>query len=177
MQKTLIFLLCIIFLVCALSANTYAALKDTIRFPSEDGLMVTADLYIEENDKSAPFIILYHQAGWSRGEYSEIAPRLNKLGFNCMEVDLRSGGKVNGVRNHTAHRARQKKKNTSYEHALPDMLRAIELDAGNARAWKVLGDCQDKDKAIVAYRRALELDPSYTAAREALQKRQSEDGN
>jgi len=56
-------------------------------------------------------------------------------------------------------------------------LRAIELDAGNFRAWKALGDCQDKDKAIVAYRRALELDPSYTAAREALQKRQSEDGD
>ena len=63
------------------------------------------------------------------------------------------------------------------QQATRELLRAIELDAGNARAWKVLGDCQDKDKAIVAYRRALELDPSYTAAREALQKRQSEDGN
>ncbi len=63
------------------------------------------------------------------------------------------------------------------QQATRELLRAIELDAGNFRAWKALGDCQDKDKAIVAYRRALEPDPSYTAAREALQKRQSEDGD
>jgi dienelactone hydrolase len=166
MQKTLISLLCTIFLLCSLSANTYAALKDTIRFPSEDGLMVTADLYIEENDKSAPFIILYHQAGWSRGEYAEIAPRLNALGFNCIAVDLRSGGKINGVRNHTAHRARQKKKNTSYEHALPDMLRAIELvkkqlSSGKVILWgssysaslalKIAGDWPDLVDGVLAF--------------------------
>ena len=96
MQKILISFLCIAVLVCVLPVSTYAALKDTIRFPSEDGLMVTADLYIEKNEKDAPFIILYHQAGWSRGEYAQIAPRLNALGFNCLAVDLRSGGKVNG---------------------------------------------------------------------------------
>lgn len=63
------------------------------------------------------------------------------------------------------------------QQATRELLRAIELDAGNARAWKTLGDCHRKDKAIVAYRRALELDPSYTAARQALEKRQSEDGD
>jgi len=166
MQKTLISIVCVIFLVCALSANTYAALVDTIRFPSEDGLMVTADLYIEQNNKSAPFIILYHQAGWSRGEYTEIAPRLNKLGFNCMAVDLRSGGMVNGVRNHTAVRAKQQQKKTSYEHALPDMLRAIELvrkqlSSGKVILWgssysaslvlKIAGDWPDLVDGVLAF--------------------------
>lgn len=69
----------------------------TITFPSKDGLTLTADLYIM-HDKSAPFIVLFHQARWSRGEYEEIAPRLNMMGFNCMAVDLRSGGQVNGVK-------------------------------------------------------------------------------
>ena len=62
MQKTLISIVCAVFLVCVLSASTYAALKDTIRFPSEDGLMVTADLYIEKNDTNASFSTI-KQAG------------------------------------------------------------------------------------------------------------------
>ena len=37
--------------------------------------MEQADLYIA-HDASAPFILLFHQAGWSRGEYLEIAPKL-----------------------------------------------------------------------------------------------------
>ena len=166
MQKTLTSFLCTTVLTCVLSTSTSAAIKDTIRFPSEDGLMVTADLYIENDDKNAPFIILYHQAGWSRGEYAEIVPRLNTLGFNCIAVDLRSGGKINGVRNHTAHRAKQKNKNTSYEHALPDMLRAIELvkkqlSSGKVILWgssysaslalKIAGDWPDLVDGVLAF--------------------------
>lgn len=158
--------MCITVLVCVLSTSTSAALKDTIRFPSEDGLMVTADLYIKKNDTTAPFIILYHQAGWSRGEYAEIAPRLNTLGFNCMAVDLRSGGKVNGVRNHTALRATTQHKKTSYEHALPDMLRAIEMvkkqfASGTVILWgssysaslalKIAGDWPDLVDGVLAF--------------------------
>ena len=42
-----------------------------IVFNSEDGLEITADLYLK-NDESTPFIVLCHQAGGSRGEYQEI---------------------------------------------------------------------------------------------------------
>lgn len=59
------------------------------------------------------------------------------------------------------------------EQATGELLHAIKLDAGNSRAWKALGDCRDSDEAIVAYRRALELDPSYIAARQALEKYES----
>ena len=45
---------------------------EKVTFKAADGLEVVADLYMI-HEKSAPFIILFHQANWSRGEYMEIA--------------------------------------------------------------------------------------------------------
>ncbi len=103
-----------------------AAVKavETFTFASEDGLPITADLYLQ-HAKDAPFIVLFHQAGWSRGEYQEIAPRLVELGFNCMAVDQRSGGAINGVVNRTKKAAVAKKLQTRYIDALPDMRAAL----------------------------------------------------
>ncbi|HEY4787814.1 MAG TPA: dienelactone hydrolase family protein [Bacteroidales bacterium] len=98
--------------------------QQTVTFPSSDGLPVTADLYMQ--DKSMPYIILYHQANFSRGEYKETAPKLMKLGYNCLAVDLRSGKEVNYIRNETAERAREKNLPTEYLDAEKDMLSAIE---------------------------------------------------
>ncbi len=109
--------------------NTKAVAKvriETIQFPAEDGLLVTADLYQWHSD-DAPFIVLFHQAGWSRGEYKEIAPKLGKLGYNCMAVDQRSGKAVNEVSNETAKLAKSKKLDTAYLDALPDMRAALRL--------------------------------------------------
>ena len=47
------------------------------------------------------YYVLFHQAKYSRGEYFEVAPKLNKMGFNCLAVDLRSGGEINGIPNKT----------------------------------------------------------------------------
>lgn len=99
--------------------------QQTITFPSSDGLSVTASLYVQ--DKSFPFIILFHQANYSRGEYIETAPRLMKLGYNCLAVDLRSGKEVNFIQNETATRAREKILSTNYLDAEKDMLAAIEF--------------------------------------------------
>ena len=99
--------------------------KETITFPSLDGLQITADTYINDTADNKPLIVLFHQAGWSRGEYLEIAPKLNKLGFNVLAVDLRSGKAVNGVTNQTAKRARKAGKKTRYIDALPDMEAAL----------------------------------------------------
>lgn len=111
----------------------------TITFPSGDELPVTADVYLA-HDRTAPFIVLFHQAGWSRGEYREIAPKLNAMGFNCMAVDQRSGGSVNGVTNETAAAARKKKAGTGYVDALPDIRAALayarsEYARGKLIAW------------------------------------------
>ena len=97
---------------------------ETVEFPSGDGLEITADLYAS-HPPNAPFIVLFHQAGWSRGEYRETAPRLNTLGFNCMAVDQRSGKTINGVTNMTAQKATTQGLATQFTDAIPDMLAAI----------------------------------------------------
>jgi dienelactone hydrolase len=76
----------------------------TITFRSADSLPITADLYAPLPPTS-PFIVLFHQAEASRGEYREIAPKLVAMGFNCMAVDQRAGDATNGVPNETAKRA------------------------------------------------------------------------
>ena len=98
---------------------------EKVTFKSEDGVDVVADLYIIHPD-TVPFIILFHQAGWSRGEYLEIAPQLNNLGYNCMAVDQRSGKGVNNVENETFVSARKLMKETKYSDALPDIAAAVK---------------------------------------------------
>ena len=65
--------------------------------------MVTADLYPGQPDD--PYMLLFHEEGSSRGEFREIAPRLVKMGYNCLAVDLRTGRESNYVSNETARRA------------------------------------------------------------------------
>ncbi|MCF6171905.1 MAG: alpha/beta hydrolase [Bacteroidales bacterium] len=91
-----------------------------LTFKSLDDLTITADLYMTA-DAGAPFIILYHQARYSRGEYLEIAPKLNTLGFNCLALDQRSGDAVNGIINETHAEAVKKGLPTEYLDALPDL--------------------------------------------------------
>lgn len=110
-----------------------------VTFPSKDGLQITADAYMVGKNK--PLVVLFHQAGWSRGEYLEIAPKLNKLGFNALAVDLRSGKAVNGVVNQTAKTAQKADKGMRYVDALPDM------EAALLYARKLAG----KDAKIIAW--------------------------
>lgn len=97
----------------------------TLSFAAEDGVIITADLYVVHEDKNTPFIVLFHQAGFSRGEYREIAPRLNKLGFNVMAIDQRSGDGINGVENETVMDALNRDKEIEYIDALTDINSAL----------------------------------------------------
>ena len=108
----------ILFFVLGLSSLCMFAQK-TIDFPSKDGLQITADYY--ETKGSETFILLFHQAGWSRGEYKEIAPKLNALGYSCLAIDQRSGGAVNSVTNQTNQRAVAAGKETKYLDAFQDI--------------------------------------------------------
>lgn len=138
---------------------------ETIRYKSSDGLEIAADLYIK-HPKTAPFIVLFHQASWSRGEYREIAPRLNSLGFNCMAVDLRSGGSINDVSNITRQNAMKTMKSTTFADVIPDMMASLDyakkhLAEGKILIWgsshsaalalKLAGDHKDKINAVVAF--------------------------
>ncbi len=110
---------------------------ETITFPSGDGLMITADLY-QPHPKTAPFLLLFHRASWSRGEYREIAPKLTELGFNCLAIDQRSGKGVQNVTNETAEQAEKKGLPTTYLDALQDMEAAFLHTQKNLAQGKLL---------------------------------------
>lgn len=96
----------------------------TITFPAADSLPLTADVYAPL-PPTAPFIVLFHQAGASRGEYRAIAPKLVAMGFNCMAVDQRSGDAVNGVRNQSAREAASRHQPVSMLSARQDLEAAL----------------------------------------------------
>jgi dienelactone hydrolase len=148
------------------SFHVHAGEHKTITFSSEDGLLITADVYAPRADPQTPVIVLFHQAGSSRGEYSEIAPRLNALGFNCLAVDQRSGDESRGIVNETAKRARDKGLDTHYNHALPDIITALryarqQLTEGKVISWgssysaalvlKLAGDRPELADASIAF--------------------------
>jgi dienelactone hydrolase len=102
-----------------------AAARESVSFKAADGLVVSADVYRGVARENAPWIVLAHQAGSSRGEYRTIAPRLNKLGFNAVAIDQRSGKAFGGARNKTAQRAAARGVRQSYAAAVPDIKAAI----------------------------------------------------
>ena len=118
---------CVMFVFAwGLAASGQKEVFKTITFNSKDGMKITADLYMP-HPATAPFIVLFHQARSSRGEYRAIAPELNDLGINAMAVDLRSGGTLHGVVNETAKLAAAGRASATYMDALPDMIAAIGL--------------------------------------------------
>ena len=123
--------------------------EKTVQFKTFDKVIVTADLYTP-NPASSPFIILYHQANYSRGEYLEIAPKLNAMGFNCMAVDLRSGEEVNGVDNETWKFADSLHMETRYIDAYTDMRAAVSYVRSKYPSAKVflLGSSYSSSLAI-----------------------------
>ncbi len=98
--------------------------QELISFKAADGLEITANLY--EIDTMLPYLLLFHQAGYSKGEYRETAIKLLKLDYNVIAVDLRSGDKVNFVNNETATLARSTGKPAELIDAEQDIIAAID---------------------------------------------------
>lgn len=113
------FLISILFI-----ASLSISAQEKVTFFADDGLKITADLY--EVNKSKPYVLLFHQAGYSRGEYREITNKIIKFGFNCLAVDLRSGGEVNYIQNHTALIAVEEGYSTDYLSSQKDIIAAIK---------------------------------------------------
>ena len=109
---------------CGQAQPAKAPSPKTITFSAKDGLEITGDLYVAAS-KTAPFILLCHQAGSSRGEYRKIAPRLVKAGYNCLAIDQRSGKGGNrvasNVENETARRAKKAGLKQDYLSARQDL--------------------------------------------------------
>jgi len=98
-----------------------------VTLKAADGVRVYGDYYPVQRPKAV--ILLFHQAGSSKGEYRSIAPRLVQDGFSALAIDQRSGGSLFGP-NETIVRAG---KEGSYLDAAKD----IEAAIGWARTRKL----------------------------------------
>lgn len=137
-RRNLTALSCLVLIAFGSIVSAQESKFKQIEFDSLDGLKITADLYIAASDKTQPFIVLCHQAGWSRGEYREIAPKLNEMGFNCIAIDQRSGKAVNGVTNDTAARAKAAGKGGAYVDAEQDIIAAAKYAKDNLAEGELL---------------------------------------
>jgi len=129
MKKILLLIVVfIVFVTISPAKGTYSSgfNGEAVTLKSADGVQVRADVY-EIEDKKAPVILLFHQAGFSRGEYRETAPLLNDLGYNCIAIDQRSGKGVNGVINETFIDASAKGLSTKYPDAFPDLKATLKF--------------------------------------------------
>ncbi|MCC1484374.1 alpha/beta hydrolase family protein [Winogradskyella immobilis] len=70
-----------------------------VTFKVTDKRTVYGELY--EVGKDSSVILLCHQSNFNKYEYVDIAPKLNELGFNCLAVDLTTGGDFQGAKNET----------------------------------------------------------------------------
>ncbi|MFI5150674.1 MAG: alpha/beta hydrolase [Bacteroidia bacterium] len=134
-----------------------------IEFPSKDGIEISATVYILQD--TMPYMILCHQAGYSRGEYEETARKFMKFQYNCLAIDLRSGGEINDVKNETAQHAKEKNKPVTYLDAEQDMLAAIDYAFAKSKkkviligssysaslALKIAASKNEKVKAVIAF--------------------------
>ena len=102
-----------------------AKAQQYVTFQSSDNLTITADFY-ETETVSKKWMIMCHQAEYSRGEYKEIARRMIKLNYNCLAIDMRSGGEVNYVPNETAVEAKRLGLPQTFLSCEVDILSAIE---------------------------------------------------
>ncbi len=103
---------------------TATSAAEQVHFKAGDDLTVYADLYLAPTGKSAPLVLLFHQAGSNaRGEYGPIIPRLTELGLNVLAVDARSGGPRFGSDNRTVKGLGGH--STPYCAAYPDMEAAL----------------------------------------------------
>lgn len=136
-----------IMLFVSLSMSVLNAQK-SISFPSKDGIMITADFY--ESKATDPYIILFHQANFSRGEYRETAQRFRKLGYNCLAIDQRSGSEVNYIKNLTAEAAREKNLPVNYLDAKQDMEAAMAyVDSISDKPYVLVGSSYSASLTIV----------------------------
>lgn len=96
-----------------------------VTFQAGDGVTLYADVHSAADGKTAPLILLFHQAGGdARGEYESIVPRLTEAGYNVFAVDQRSGGDRFGGVNRTV--AGLAGREYGYCDVYPDLVAALD---------------------------------------------------
>ncbi len=123
--------------------------QQRVTLEASDGLIVVADSYLV-ND-TLPWVLMYHQSGSSRGEFREIAPRFNTLGYNALAVDLRNGREVNFIINETARAARDGNFRNSMQEAFSDVIASIQwAEQQNEKPLILLGSSYSASLALMA---------------------------
>lgn len=181
-MRFLLIAICLILISCdssnkksEIKSQTLAISKelDTLKVPniyvvktifySKDSLPISGDIYEVNNKK--PTILLCHQAGYSRGEYNDIARKLCNYGFSSLAIDQRSGGEVNGVLNQTTAAAKARNLPTDYLDARQDIEAGIDYlyamngnqpiiligSSYSATLALLIGNTSKKVKAIAAF--------------------------
>lgn len=142
--------------------NIYGFCQHRVTFLASDNLKITADLYLK--DYNLPFILLFHQDTYSRGEFTGIASRLLNLDYNCLAVDLRKGGEVNYIKNETASRMQNRNISGKLIDSRKDVLAAIEYagkynnipvillgSSYSASLCMIVGKNNERVNAVVAF--------------------------
>ncbi len=139
MKNRTIFL-SVVFFVSILFSTTLSSQDEnfkTVTVTGKDSIALTADVYSIGN-KAAPTILLFHQYKSSRGEYREIAPILNDMGFNAIAFDTRSGGpdpwnNVENITTKTYARARR-----DYLSVYPELETALDFAVKEGYNGKII---------------------------------------
>ena len=74
-------------------------------FDATDKHQVYADFLPSKKPNSDRIVLLFHQARSNASEYETIAPKIAKLGFDCLAVDQRAGGDMWGRVNRTVNKS------------------------------------------------------------------------
>lgn len=109
----------------------------TLSFPAKDKVRVYADYY-DHNGKSAPVILMYHGAGFNRGMFRNIAPKLVNIGYNVLAVDLRCGDKMDNIENLTHNDAVFYGKCTEFIDSILDLEASLEFTKKNLNTKTII---------------------------------------
>jgi len=97
----------------------------TVTFKSEDGVTIHGELYLAEESKAGPFLLLFPVSsggGDGRSEYGPLVGRLMEAGFSALAIDQRVGGTFMGGINRTAQGIGRE---LPFCEAWPDLLAAL----------------------------------------------------
>ena len=103
-----------------------------VTLTAPDGVTVYGTYYPAANARAV--ILLFHQAGSSKDEYTTIAPQLQRAGFAALAIDQRVGGSLYGT-NQTVAAYKGK---TDYLGALPDLEAALAWAKDKAQGRPIL---------------------------------------
>ena len=121
-----------VLVVATLATSALAVDPEEFTTFTSDEIEIFGDVYLSEDGKSAPLILLFHQGNSSgRAEYADyIAPRLADYGYNIILIDQRLGGKYRWTGDNRTVRNMEptegKKTARSFCESFPDLVAALD---------------------------------------------------